>query len=79
MSDLVQSHEARAATRLNDVTFGVPAAYIWAEPLERRDVVVYALTPVIPRVVLVCATQVVDAGQLLPTSVSPFAHGVVSR
>ena len=40
MSDLVPSHEARAATRLNDVTFGVPAAYIWAEPLERRDVVV---------------------------------------
>ena len=40
LSELVESHEARAATRLNDVTFGVPAAYIWAEPLERRDVVV---------------------------------------
>ena len=40
LSELVPSHEARADTRLNDVTFGVPAAYIWAEPLERRDVVV---------------------------------------
>ena len=40
LSELVPSHEARADTRLNDVTFGVPAGYIWAEPLERRDVVV---------------------------------------
>ena len=40
LSELVESHEAPAATRLNDVTFGVPAGYIWAEPLERRDVVV---------------------------------------
>ena len=40
LSELVASHEARADNRLHDVTFAFPAGHIWAEPLERKGVVV---------------------------------------
>ena len=40
VSELVASHEARADNRLHDVTFRFRVGHIWAEPLERRDVVV---------------------------------------